>query len=149
MEHETKPMNTKELSAAVTLLLEREETRLDEERRRKRRRVRRRREEMQASISQLTKSIEVIKWCIVGIASVMAASLLILVLVVWQIGNEAQRIKGEVEQIKGEAEMIVRQIQIEADLIRDKIQHPLRTIGGAIGGQLESKIGNVLGIEVE
>ncbi len=34
--------------------------------------------------------------------------MVILVLVVWEIGNEAERIKGEVEQIKGKAETIVR-----------------------------------------
>lgn len=147
MENETKPMSTKELTSAVSLLLEREEARVAQEHRKARRRVRRRREEMQQSITQLTQSIEVIKWCIVGIATVMAVSLLILVLVVWQIGNEAQRIKGEVEQIKGEAETIVHQIETEADKIRDKIQHPLRSIGGAIGGQLESKIGSAFGLE--
>ncbi len=147
MENETKPMSTKELTSAVSLLLEREEIRVAQERRKTRRRVRRRREQTQESIAQLTQSIEVIKWCIVGIATVMATSLVILVLVVWQIGNEAQRIQGEVEQIKGEAETIVRQIEHEADMIRDKIQHPLRSIGGAIGGHLESKIGSAIGLE--
>ena len=144
MENDNNPMSTKELTQAVSLLLEREETRVARERRKRRRRVRRRREESRASIARLTQSIEIIKWCIVGIASVMAAALLILVLVVWQIGNEAERIKGEVEQIKVEATAIVEQIEHEADMIRDKIQHPLRSLGGAIGGQLEQKI---LGIE--
>lgn len=147
MENETKPMTTKELTSAVSLLLEREETRVAQQRRKQRRSVRRRREEMKLSVDKLIHSIEVIKVCIVGIASVMAVSLLILVAVVWQIGNEAERIKGEVEQIKGEAEAIVQQIEHEADLIRDKIQHPLRSIGGALGGQLESKIGSALGLE--
>ena len=119
MENDAKPMTTKELSAAVSLLLEREETRVAQEQRKQRRRARRRREEMHDSIEHLTHSIEVIKWCIVGIASVMAVALLILVLVVWQIGNEAQRIKGEVQQIKTEAESIVEQIEHEADQIRD------------------------------
>ena len=144
MENDKKAMSTKELTEAVGLLLEREEMRVAQERRKQRRRVRRRREEMRASVARLGQSIEVIKWCIIGIASVMAAALLILVLVVWQIGNEAKRIKGEVEQIKGEATAIVEQIEYEAEMIRDKIQHPLRSIGGAIGGQLEQKI---LGIE--
>ena len=149
MENDDKPMSTKELTAAVRLLLEREQTRIAQQRRKQRRRVRRRREETRASIAQLTHSIEVIKWCIVGIATVMAIALLILVLVVWQIGNEAERIKGEVQQIKTEAEAIVEQIEHEADQIRDKIQHPLRSIGGAIGGQLEQQIGGALGIGTE
>ena len=34
--------------------------------------------------------------------------MVILVLIVWEIGNEAERIKGEVEQIKGKTETLVR-----------------------------------------
>lgn len=139
-ENESKPMSTKELSSAVTLLMEKEESRAKLQRQKRRRRVRRnvrcRRDQMQSSVNQLTHSIEVIKWCIVGIATVMAISLMILVLVVWQIGNEAQRIKGEVEQIK-----------VEAGRIRDKIQNPLRSIGGAIGGKLDGRLGDLLDLE--
>ena len=149
MENDAKPMTTKELTSAVSLLLEREENRNAQQRRKRRRVIQRRRKEMHASVEQLTHSIEVIKWCIVGIATVMAIALLILVLVVWQIGNEAERIKGEVEEIKDQAETMVKQIEHEADMIRDKIQHPLRSIGGAIGGQLDQKIGSALGIEAD
>lgn len=146
MENETKPMSMKKLTAAVSTLLEREEVRIAQERRKRRRRLRRRREEMQMSIEHLKNSIDVIKYCIVTITTVMAISLLILIIVVWQIGNEAERIKGEVEQIRGEAEAIVREIEDEADKIRDKIQNPMRTIGGMLGGQLDKGIGSALGI---
>jgi len=149
MENDDKPMSSKELTSAVSLLLEKEEARIEQERRKQRRRVRRRREETQQSISQLTQSIETIKYCIIGIVTVMALALVILITVVWQIGNEAQRIKGEVEQIKSEAESIVKQIEHEAGLIRDKIQHPLRSLGGVVGSQLESKIGSSLGLKEE
>ena len=147
MENDDKPMTTKELTAAVSLLLEREETRIAQQHRKQRRRVRRRRDETREGIAQLAQSIEVIKWCIVGIATYMGISLIILVLVVWQIGNEAERIKGEVEQIKVEAKAIVEQIEDEADQIRDKIQNPLRSIGGALGGQLDQAVGAALGLE--
>jgi Na+-transporting methylmalonyl-CoA/oxaloacetate decarboxylase gamma subunit len=146
MESDAKAMTTKELSSAVSVLLEREESRVDRGRRRQRRRVRRRRQQMQQSVTELTHSIEIIRNCILGITTVMVVSLLILVVVVWQIGNEAQRIKTEVQEIKGEAEAIVAQIEYEADLIRDKIRHPLQTIGGALGGQLDQKIGSALGL---
>jgi Na+-transporting methylmalonyl-CoA/oxaloacetate decarboxylase gamma subunit len=142
MENEVKPMTTKELTSAVSLLLEREETRIAQEGRKQRRRVRRRRAETHDSISQLTHSIETIKWCIVGIATVMAVSLVILIAVVWQLGNE-------VEKIRGEAETMVQQIESEAEKIRDRIQNPLRTIGGALGGQLDQRLGGALGLENE
>ena len=149
METDAKPMSTKELTSAVTLLLEREEARIARQRKRNRRRVRRRRREMQANVERLSQSIEIIKWCIVGIASTMAIALLVLIWVVWQIGNEAERIKGEVEQIRGQAETMVEQIEHEADRIRDKIQHPLQSLGGALGGQLDKKLGTALGLEAE
>ncbi len=145
MDHDDKPMTTKELTAAVSLLLEREETRIEQERRKQRRRVRRRREETREGIARLAQSIEVIKWCLVGIATYMGISLIILVLVVWQLGNEAQRIKGEVEEIKVEAKAIVEKIETEADQIRDKIQNPLRSIGGALGGQLDTRLQGIIG----
>lgn len=139
-----KAKTTQELTVAVNTLLEREENRVEQERRSRRRRIQRRRKQTDAAIERLGQSIEVIKWCIVGITTVMAISLVILIAVIWEIGNEAERIKVEVEEIKGEAEAIVQQIQHEADLIRDKIRHPLETLGGTLGGslgrQLESAV---------
>ena len=147
MAKEAKSISNEELTQAVNLLMEREESRVAKARRRKRRRLRRQHAATRQSMVQLTKSIETIKWSVVGIATVMALSLLILIAVVWQIGNEAQRIKGEVEQIKAEAETIVRQIEHEADQIRDKLQHPMRTLGGALGGQLDTRIQGLIGAE--
>ena len=134
--NERKAMTTQELTRAVELLLDREKERAERQDRRRRRRLRQRHQETQQAVARLATSIEVIKWCIIGIATVMALALVILVSVVWQIGNEAERIKGEVEQVRGEAEQIVRQIQHEADLIRDKIRHPFESLGGTLGGTL-------------
>ena len=128
MENETKPMSTKDLTVAVQELLAENRAQAARQQRKRRQRVRRKQEQVQASITKLHQSIEVIKWCIVGITVVMFLSLTILVIVVWQIGNEATRIKSEVEVIKGEAEKIVTEIGDEADKIRDKLQNPLHTI---------------------
>jgi len=147
MENDPKAMTTKELTSAVSQLLEREERRVVQQRKKRRRRVHQRREETQASIRQLTHSIEVIKWCIVGIATFLGLALLVMIFVVMQVRSEAGRIKSEVEGIKGQAETMVRQIEEEADKIREKIQNPLRSIGGALGGQLDARIGDALGVE--
>ena len=127
MPPEKKTMNTQELTEAVSILLKAEERREEEEGKRRRRRARRRREEMEASVAQLTRSIEVIKWCIVGITSVMAVSLVILITVVIEVEKEAERIKGQVEEIKQEAEVI-----------REKIRHPFESVGSLLGRQLEN-----------
>jgi predicted RND superfamily exporter protein len=127
MDHETKPMNTKELTQAVSRLLESEERRESQRRKRQRRKARERREQLDASIQKLAHSIEVIKWCIISITTVMVLALLVVIMVVMEVEREAERIKGEVEQIKQEAVMI-----------RDKIRHPFETLGSNLGRRLEN-----------
>ena len=136
MENEDKTMNTEELTHAVSLLLEREESRERQERLRSQGRIRKRRKEMEARISQLAYSIEVIKWCIVGITTVMFLFLVILVYTV--IG-----VKSEIEKVNVE----VQRIQREAEAIRDKIRHPLETLGATMGRRLEGKIGSYLDVD--
>ena len=104
---------------------------------------------MRTNIDRLSNSIEVIKWCIVGITSVMVVALLIVILVGMEVEREAERIKGEVEQIRNRAQEIVENIDREAEAIRDKIQNPLRTIGGAIGGQLDQRVRTMVGGDAE
>lgn len=138
METEEKPMSTLELSQAVGLLLEREEARKRRQRLNAHKRIRRRRKAMESSISQLAYSIEVIKWCIVGITSVMVLSLVILIFVVLGV-------KGELEKVNVE----VQRIQREAEVIREKIRHPLETLGGTLGRRLEGNLGDFLGGDEE
>lgn len=133
MATETKAMTTKELTDAVSQLLERDERRAEEERRKARRRIRDRHRKTHDSIAQLTKSIEIIKWCIVSITGVMVVSLVIMIMIVMEVEREAERIKGEVQRIQRQAEMI-----------REKMRHPLETLGGTLGRQLESNIGGFL-----
>ena len=146
MDADGKPMSTKELTAAVQHLIERDEARERREKRRRRKRVRRERQQNRQMMIQLASSVETIKRCIIGVVLVVALFFLLLVAVVWEIGNEAQRIKGEVQEIKGQAQTMVKEIEREANLIREKLQNPLRSIGGALGGRLDSRIGEALGI---
>jgi hypothetical protein len=112
---------------------------LEQERKRKRRavrRARRRRREAEkqhhAAMERMRQSIEVIKVCVLSISTVMVVSLVIGLVVLNGIKNEAERIQAEVENIQREAEMI-----------RDKIRHPLETLGGAVGRQLDSNVGEM------
>ena len=64
----------------------------------------------------------------------MVIEMLILFFVVLAIRSEANKIKAEVENIQKEAEMI-----------RDKIRHPLETLGGTLGRKLDGEIESALG----
>lgn len=120
--------------AAAALILEYERKRKRRARKKSRRRQRRAEREHQAAMERMQKSVEVIKWCVVVISSVMAISLIIGLIVLHQVRNEVERVKGEVQDIQREAEMI-----------REKIRHPMQTIGGALGNQLDSKVSELLG----
>ena len=133
MDPEVKSMNTKELTHAVNTLLAREETRLAQQRRAQRRRKKRRRKQEELRIARLAKSVEVIKWCIVGITSVMVISVIVLMLVAVEVEREAEHIKLEVQRI-----------QREAEGIRDKIRHPLESLGGNLGRRLDQRMGGLL-----
>ena len=88
---------------------------------------------MESSIGKLTESVVVIKWCIVSMTAVMFITVLAVVLIVMEVEREAERIKVQVQAI-----------QREAELIRDKIRHPLETIGGSLGRKIEGKIGEAV-----
>ncbi len=114
---------------AVTVILEQEKKRKRRARRRARRKRREAEKQHHVAMKQMQQSVEVIKWCVLAISTVMALSLIIGLVVLNEVENEAERIKAEVEEIKGEAEMI-----------REKIRNPLQSIGGAIGQQLDAQV---------
>ena len=128
-----KPMTNVEVREAVSLLLQREEERAERERRKVRRRERQKQRETETGIAKVVQSIEVIKWCVLSISTVMAISMIIGIAVIMELTREAERIKGEVTAI-----------QRDAERIREKIRHPLETIGGTLGRRLESNIGEFL-----
>jgi len=128
-----KPMSNVEVREALNLLLQREEERAKTSRRKARRRKRQKQRANDAGIAKLVKSIEVIKWCVLSISTVMAISMIIGIAVIMELTREAERIKGEVAAI-----------QQDAERIREKIKHPLETIGGTLGRRLEGNIGDFL-----
>ncbi len=126
-------MNTKELTEAVHLLLDREDQRQQTEAEDRQRELHREHQQKQMQKQRMLQSIEVIKWCVVGITSVVAVSVIIVIMIVIQVREEAERIKGEVQRI-----------QREAEVIREKIRHPLETIGGGIGRRIDSQFNDML-----
>ena len=123
-------MNTKELTEAVNLLMEKDEERREEKRQQQIDAEEKRQLELESNVANLAGSVNVIKWCIISMTTVMFLSIVTVVLIVIEVEREAERIKGQVQEI-----------QREAELIRDKIRHPLETAGSALGRKLEEKIG--------
>ena len=114
---------------------------LSQERRRKQR-VRRRRRAAErrhhAAMDRMRQSIEVIKVCVLIVSAVMVVSLVVGLIVLNEVENEVERIKGQVANI-----------QREAELIRDKVRHPLETLGSRLGRGMDSSLRERLGIELE
>ena len=129
-------MNTKELTQAVQILMEREEQRLEADEQERLDQLQKQREDIQHRRLRQQDSIEVIKWCVVAITSVVAVSVIVVVFVVLQVRQEAVRIKSEVQRI-----------QHEAEIIRDKIRHPLESIGGSLGKRIDGRLNEMIGIE--
>lgn len=141
MENEIKPLSTKELTEVVVRLLEREDRLAAQHGRKRRQRIRKRHKERDATIAHMLQSIEVIKWCILGVVSTMLLALLVLIVVVMQVRAEVERVKIEAEKIMVQ----VHEIQDEAEKIREKIRHPLEALGGTLGRKLEAEIGSMMG----
>ena len=124
-----KPMANAEMREAIQHLLQREEEQNERKQKRSLRRERRKQKEKEDNFAKLVNSIEVIKWCALSISTVMALSLIIGIAVIMEVEREVERIKMNVEVIQSEAEKI-----------REKIRHPLETIGSGLGRRLEGNV---------
>ena len=89
----------------------------------------------------MLKSIETIKWCILGIVTTMFLALAVLIAVVMQVKSEVERVKLEAEKIIEQ----VNEIKDEAERIREKIRHPLEALGGTLGRQLDAELETLIG----
>jgi hypothetical protein len=124
-----KPMANAEMREAIQHLLQRDEERIERKQKRALRRERRKQKEKEDGVAKLVKSIEVTKWCVLSISTVMALSMIIGIAVIMEVEREVERIKLKVEVIQSEAEKI-----------REKIRHPLETIGSGLGRRLEGNV---------
>ena len=120
--------DTSELQAAVTLILQREEARQQQAQRRAKQRRRAQRDEERQAVCKMQHSIEVIKWCIVAICSVWLISFVISIVVLVRVQSKVAEIEGEVERI------------------RNVMDNPFASAGARLGGQVDSKLRELLQI---
>jgi len=116
---------------AAAIIIEYERKRKRRARRKVRRKRRAAERQHHAAMERMLQSIEVIKWCVLAISSVMAISLIVGLLVLNEVENEVERVKAEVQVIRGEAEKI-----------REKIRHPMQTLGGVLGRKFDDQVTN-------
>lgn len=117
-----------DVQAAAALVLEREELRKKQVAARAKRRRRERRREERESIQRMHQSIEVIKWCIVGICTVWVVSFFISIIVL-------VKVQGKVTEIEG-----------QVDAIRQVVDNPFANAGARFGGQLDERLRDYFGL---
>ena len=128
---ETDSNDIADLKAAAELVLERERRQKLRAEQRARKRQRQQQQEQLAAVQRMLQSIEVIKWCIVGIATVMFLGLVIGIWTLVQVQNE------------------VAEIERQVDHVRESLRHPMESLGQSFGRDLDAKLEQLLGVRSE
>ena len=145
------PMTTQqELKAAAELVLKKEEKRIHRAEMRARRQRRKREKEQLAAVQHMQQSIEVMKWCIVGIAAVMFLGIVIAVWVLVLLNSKVHEVQADLDELRPGVEEVVETVERvvvqvgdavdEVARVREALRNPMESIGGSIGRNLDSKI---------
>lgn len=124
-----------DLQAAVDFLLQHEQARQDREKRRAAKRRRDEREQRQLSDEQFRQAIHVIKWCVVGICSVMTTAFVLGVFALFQVEKAVVEVERDVEQVTA-----------RVDNILHEVEHPFEGAARSLGRDLDQSLGQFLGI---
>ena len=117
--------STQVLAAAELLVQreeEREQTRREKAERRRRKRRRKRCREERESVQRMHRSIEVIKWCIVGICAVWVVSFVISIMVLVRVHTRVVEIEGQVKRIQ------------------HVMENPFSSAGARLGSDLDARL---------
>ena len=140
------------LQAAASLVLEKEEKRQRRASRREKRQKRQREKEQLAAVQRMRQSIEVMKWCIIGITTIMFLGIVVAIWTLSAVHAEVVKVQSEVEKVQPKIEKIVNELTdvvSEVERVRESLRNPMQSIGTAFGKELDAKlqsfIGNKLG----
>lgn len=125
------PTGQDEMQSAAALVLQQERQRKRRANVRARRLHRKRQKEQLAAVQRMHYSVEVIKWCMIGIATVMFISLVILIWTIIKVQND------------------VAVIERQVDHVRESLRHPMESLGRTFGKELDEKLNSVLGPQPE
>lgn len=136
-----------ELQAAAKLVLEQEEERVRRAEMRAERRKRRREKEQLAAVKRMHESIEVIKKCMVFIASVMFIGVVLAVWSLFAVHDQVEKVQAEVEKVQPQVEKVINEVTDVVDevgRVREALRNPLQSMGSAFGAELDSKLKNFM-----
>ena len=123
-----------DLRAAAALVVEKERKRRKRAAKRARRRKQQREKEQLAAVHRMRQSVEVIKWCIVGIAAIMLIGIIIAIWTLSALNKEVEKVQGYVSEV-----------QTEVERVRDALRNPMQSVGSAFGKELDDKLKSYLG----
>jgi len=144
----TVPEEQSDLQAAADLVLEREEIRLRRLEKRRQRQARQREKDQLAAVHRMQTSIEVMKWCIVGIATIMFLGIVIAIWTLSAVHDEVVRVQAEVEEVRPVVERVISEVNDVVDgveKLKVSLQNPMQSIGSAFGKELDAKLQSYMG----
>lgn len=137
-----------ELQAAAALVLELQEKRRIRLEKRRQRQARQREKEQLAAVHRMQQSIEVMKWCMVIIATIMLGGVVVAVWFLSAVNAEVEKIQAEVEKVQPQVEKIIGEVAVvvdEVERIREGLKNPMQSIGSAFGKELDAKLQDFVG----
>jgi ElaB/YqjD/DUF883 family membrane-anchored ribosome-binding protein len=146
----TAPTTQQELKAAAELVLEKEEKRIRRAEMRARRQRRKREKEQLAAVHQMQQSIEVMKWCIVGIATVMFVGIILAIWTLSAVHDEVVKVQTDVELVRPQVENVINEVTAvakEVGRVREALHNPMQSMGGLIGRELDQKIQSLMNLK--
>jgi regulator of replication initiation timing len=137
-----------DVEAAAALVLEREENRLARLEKRRQRQARQRDKAQLAAVHRMQQSIEVMKWCIVGITTIMFLGIVIAIWTLSALHTELEKVQADVEKVRPQVERIIEEVAVvavEVERVREALRNPMQSIGSAFGAELDAKLQNYMG----
>ena len=125
-----------DLQTVIDLVLRQEQERKERAARRSEKRIRAEVKRRKLSENQLREAVHIIKWCVVGICSVMVLG---LILAVWAL--------VQVEKAVVEVEREVEQVTSRVDKILHEVEHPFEGAGKLLGRDLDQSVAEFFGLQ--
>lgn len=132
-----RPNDRSDLQQVIDLVLHQEEQRKERSQRRLEKRRRKELNQHRLKDAKLHSAIQVIKWCVVGMCSVMMLTMVIGVWALFQIEKAVADVETEVEQVTARVERIL-----------DEVEHPFEGAGRLLGRDLDQSVAEFFGLKV-